>query len=76
VAKLLVIVFVNYKTTYVNNLKNQKLVTLTEYIFTGNYYVLLIITFKSIYYLRKYFKNDTDSIFFRPALNQASQTIN
>jgi hypothetical protein len=36
-----------------------------KYIFTSDYYILLIIMFKGVYYLCKYFKNEIDSnIFF------------
>jgi hypothetical protein len=64
VARLFVIVLVSCKATYVNNPENQELVTLIECIFAGGYHVFLMITFKGVYYLWKYFKNDTDGNIF------------
>ena len=57
----LVIVPTDTKEVYINDLKNRELITSTEYISAGSYYVPPIITFKGTYYLRKYFTNDIDS---------------
>lgn len=60
VASSLVVVPTNYDTVYIDDPTNKELVTITECISVGGYYVPAIITFKGAYHLRKYFKNNTD----------------
>ena len=50
---------------YVNNLRQRELVTAIECYNTTDYYILIILIFKGVYYLHKYFKNDlSDNNFF------------
>ena len=57
----LVIVPKRCTVAYINDPENRELVTSTEDISAGGYYVLLMITFKGTYHLYKYFKNEIDS---------------
>jgi hypothetical protein len=57
----LVYVLAGVNQVYVDNPNNKELVTLTEYISALGYHLPAIITFKGVYYLRKYFDNDIDS---------------
>ena len=57
----LTIVSTNCEVVYINNPMNRELVTSTEYISIGGYHIPLMIIFKGIYYLYKYFNNDIDS---------------
>jgi hypothetical protein len=56
----LVVVLKGCIVAYVNDPENRELVTSTKCISASGYYVLLIITFKGVYYLCKYFKNEID----------------
>ena len=57
----LVLVPTNYIVTYIDDPRNRELVTSTKCISTSGFHVPPMITFKGVYYLRKYFKNDIDS---------------
>ena len=61
VNRSLIIVPTDYKVIYVNNPKNRELIISIEYISISGYYVPSMIIFKGTYYLRKYFKNDSNS---------------
>jgi len=61
VSSSLVVVPVDYKAVFVDDLANKELVTSTECISIGGYHVPPMIIFQGVYHLRKYFKNDMSS---------------
>ena len=50
----------NYNEVFIDDPCNRELVTITEYISIRGYYLPPMITFKRVYYLYKYFNNNTD----------------
>ena len=64
VASSLVIVPIGCNITYINDPENHELITSIKCFSVSSYYLPPIITFKGSYYLRKYFKNQTDDNIF------------
>ena len=62
-----VVVPADVVTSYVDDLEERELVTLTKCISRGGYHVPYMLTFKGAWHLRKYFKNkiDGDTLFSR-----------
>ena len=64
VASSLVIVPIGCNITYINDPENHELITSIKCFSVSSYYLPPMITFKGSYYLRKYFKNQTDDNIF------------